>query len=179
MSPLNNGIGVLHLPEELKVQQGFTMLEVLITLVVIAIALLGTAALQLKAMQTNQGGQFRTQAVFLVSDLAERMEANKAAAIAGSYVLASTDSMPSLVANCASAACTSSALAVFDLLQWKDAVAAVLPQSSWSITRTSIGNPSTYEITVSWIDRRNNNKYEDTSGSGETFSYKATRVIFN
>jgi type IV pilus assembly protein PilV len=178
MSPVSNGISDLPRRRELKTQQGFSLLEVLITLVVIAIALLGTAALQLKAMQTNQGGQFRTQAVFLVSDLAERMEANKAAAIAGSYVLASTDTMPSLVANCASAACTSSALAVFDLLQWKDAVAAVLPQSSWSVVRSVTGNPSTYTITVNWIDRRNNSTYE-TSGSGETFSYTATRVIFN
>lgn len=154
------------------------MLEVLITLVIVAIALLGTAAMQAKAMQMNQGGQFRSQAVFLVSDLAERIEANKAAAILGSYVLSSSDSMPALVTDCSSAACSGSSLAIYDLLQWKDSVTALLPQSSWSVVRSTTGSLSTYTIRVNWVDRRSNVSYS-TTGSGETFSYTAERVIFN
>lgn len=159
-------------------QHGFSLLEVLVTLAIIAIALLGTAALQAKAMQLNQGGQFRAQAVFLVADIAERMEANKAGAVAGAYVLSSGDTQPSMTTDCSSAACNSAALATYDIVQWKDTVAAVLPQSSWSIARTAVGNPSTYTIAVSWVDRRSNVTYA-TTGSGETFTYTATRTIFN
>ena len=67
-----------------SMQRGFSMIEVLITLVIIATALLGTAGLQLQAMKLGKSGDFRTQAVFLANDLAERMEGNESAAVAGS-----------------------------------------------------------------------------------------------
>ena len=51
-------------------QRGFSMIEVLVTLLIISLALLGTAGLQAYSMRLNQSGQFRTQAVFLVADLA-------------------------------------------------------------------------------------------------------------
>lgn len=159
-------------------QQGSSLLEVLVTLAIVAVALLGTAALQAKALQLNQGGQFRAQAVFLVADIAERMEANKAAAVAGAYVLTSGDTPPSLVTDCSTAVCSSSTLATYDILQWQAAVAAVLPQGSWSVARTATGNPSTYSIAVSWVDRRGSTTYA-TSGTGESFTYTATRTIFN
>lgn len=98
-------------------QQGFSMLEILITLVIVATALFGTAGLQVYAMRMNQGGQFRTQAVFLASDIAERMEANKAAAVAGSYELALTSATGAAATDCATSACDEAALANWDLIE--------------------------------------------------------------
>ena len=70
----------IHRPQRLSQMRGFTMIEVLVTLVIIALTLLGTAGLQSYAMKMNQGGQLRTQAVVLALDLLERIEANNAAA---------------------------------------------------------------------------------------------------
>lgn len=155
-------------------QHGFSMLEILITLVIIATALLGTAGLQVYAMRMGQSGQFRTQAVFLASDIAERMEANKTAAIAGNYVVAASSSPSAAATNCASAACDSANLASWDISQWESAIASLLPQAEWAITRTVVGNPSTYQIIVRWTDR------SSVKGvSGETFSYTATRTVNN
>jgi type IV pilus assembly protein PilV len=159
-------------------QQGFSMLEILVTLAVTAIALLGTAALQLNALRMGQGSQFRNQAVFLAGDIAERMEANKLAAVAGSYALALTAAPPAANDTCSIGACTSAQLAAYDLALWQNTIAAVLPTSSWSVTQTTAGNPSTYTITVNWTDRRGNTTYANV-GSGEVFSYTATRTIFN
>lgn len=159
-------------------QRGISMIEVLVTLMFIAFALLGTAGLQAYAMRVSQGGQFRTQAVFLVADLAERMEANKAGAINGSYAVATSSAAVALSTTCSTRACSPADLAVYDLSQWENAVTAVLPQSSWTVTQTAIGNPTTYNITVSWVDRRTDTVY-DTPGTGETFSYTATRTILN
>lgn len=159
-------------------QQGFSMIEVLVTLMIIALALLGAAGLQAYAMRTSQGGQFRSQAVFLVADLAERMEANKIGAVAGSYVQGTSSTPNTLSTACSSSACTPTDLATYDLSQWQNAIAALLPQSSWTVTQTVSGNPSTYTITVSWVDRRSNTAYAST-GSGETFSYTATRTVSN
>lgn len=153
-------------------QRGFSMLEILITLVIISIALLGTAGLQVYAMRVNQGGQFRTQAVFLASDMAERMEANKAAAVAGNYVLALTSTSSVAATNCAAAACDSTNLASWDISQWGQAIGNLLPQATWQITQTTAGNPSTYSIVINWTDRSSN-----TASHGETFSYTATRTV--
>ena len=175
-----------RLPRHLR---GFSMIEVLVTLLIISLALLGTAGLQAYSMRLSQGGQFRTQAVFLVADLAERMEANKAGAVAGSYVLANSNVANLLSTACIDGACTPPNLATFDLSQWQNAVAANLPRSSWTVAQTVVGNPATYTITISWVDRRSDTTNaafdaaaqvgSDAAGTGERFFYTATRTIFN
>lgn len=183
-----------HLPSlpsgvRMRGQRGFSMIEVLVTLLIISLALLGTAGLQAYSLRLNQGGQFRSQAVFLVSDLAERMESNRAAAIAGNYVLANGNVPNVLSTACLDGACTPANLATFDLSQWRNAVANTLPNSSWTVAQTVVGNPSVYTITVSWVDRRSDTTFAafdagaqvgaDAAGSGERFFYTATRTIFN
>lgn len=164
------------------------MLEILITLVIVAIALLGTAGLQVYAMRVSQGGQFRTQAVFLASDIAERMEANKAAAVAGSYV--SSNAAPAVMGtDCLANPCDSANLALYDRSQWEAAINSLLPQPTWQITQTTAGNPSTYSIVISWVDRRTNTTYGtfnaassvgiNAAGTGERFSYTSTRIVSN
>jgi type IV pilus assembly protein PilV len=166
-------------------QAGFSLIEVLVTMLLISLALLGTSGLQTFALKLNQGGQFRTQAVLLASDLSERMEANKPAAVAGSYVY----TCPSPAAASSSAcsptggACGPAALATFDLLQWQATVASTLPQSSCSVVQTGAGNPSTYAISITWVDRQADTNYNasavDGSGTGEVLTYQASRTIFN
>lgn len=178
-----------------KTERGFSMIEVLVTLLIISLALLGTAGLQAYSMRLNQGGQFRSLAVFLAADLAERMEANKPGAGNGAYVVPSTTGtafLASAVAAstaCATAACNDAALATYDLSQWQNAIATSLPQSSWSVVQTVAGNPSSYTIIINWVDRRadTTNAASDaasqfgsnTAGTGEKFSYTATRTVFN
>lgn len=171
-------------------QHGFSMVEVLITLVIVATALFGTAGLQVYAMRMNQGGQFRTQAVFIASDIAERMEANKAAAVAGNYAVASTSTASVPAADCAQAVCDPANLANWDISQWETSIVNLsLPQASWQITQTTAGNPSTYDIIIRWTDRRADTTYAaynatspvglNAVGTSEVFSYTATRTISN
>lgn len=157
-------------------QRGSSMLEILVTLVIVAIALLGTAGLQLNAMRMNKGGQFRTQAIFLASDMAERMEANKAEAILGTYAVAATGTVSVAATNCAAAACTSAGLAAWDISQWGTNISNILPQPSWSITQTVAGNPSTYSIVINWTDRSN---VKTVASGGIVDTYTATRTIGN
>lgn len=57
-------------------QQGIGLIEVLITILVIAIGLLGLAGMQAQSMKsTYQSGQ-RSQAIWIAQELAERMRAN-------------------------------------------------------------------------------------------------------
>jgi type IV pilus assembly protein PilV len=172
-------------------QRGFSMIEVLVTLLIISLALLGTAGLQAYSMRLSQGGQFRTQAVFYAADLAERMEANRRGAVAGDYVVANSNVAVAQSTACVDAVCAADALAAYDLAQWQNAIVAALPQSSWTVAQTVAGNPTTYTITISWVDRLSNNDttvaaFDNTSqvgandgNTGERFFYTATRTIFD
>ena len=169
----------LHSSATLLKQRGFSMLEILITLVIIATALLGTAGLQIQAMRVSQSGQYRTQAVFLASDIAERMEANKAAAITGNYVVATASTPSTATLDCSTNACDVAALAAWDISQWENEIISLgLPQATWVITQTATGNPSTYKIVINWNERRKNIQYS-TTGSTELLSYTATRTVSN
>lgn len=175
-----------HLSAPSVKQHGFSMLEVLITLVIIAIALLGTAGLQLYAMRMGQGGQYRTQAIFLASDITERMEANKAEAVLGSYAVAATSAVGAAATLCDGAACSSPQLAAWDINQWGTNLTNVLPQPSWQICIDAdsnavcdpvpvAANPITYRIVISWTDRSNVKTISSANALPD--SYAATRTI--
>lgn len=144
-----------HCTPTISRQHGFSMIEILITLVIIATALLGTAGLQLYAMKVGKNSEFRTQAIFLASDLAERMEANKPAAITGGYAASSVVPTTALI-DCTTNACNADNLAKYDLSQWEAAVANLLPGSSWevspTITNTTSSVSATYNIALCWVD---------------------------
>lgn len=104
---------------------GFTLLEVLVTLVVVAIGLLGLAGLQLTALQNNHSAYMRSQATILAGDIIDRVKANSAAVTAGDY----NEGTANQDTNCesASAGCSSAAMAGNDLYQWESALASQLP----------------------------------------------------
>ena len=85
---------------------GFSLLEVLIALLILAVGLLGMASLMLHSMKSNQSSYQRTQASLLAYDMAERLRLNPAIATAGNnYVIASTAN-PGSAVTCPSGTCT-------------------------------------------------------------------------
>ncbi len=61
-----------------RAQSGMTLVEVLVTAVMISVGLLGVAALQLTSLKSNQESYVRSQAAMLAADLLDRMRANQA-----------------------------------------------------------------------------------------------------
>lgn len=164
-------------------QHGFSMIEILITLVVVATALLGTAGLQAYALKTSKGSEFRNQAIFLSADIVERMEANKVEAAAGNYVVAAGAVAPPASTACDTAVCDSVALRTYDLANWQAAVAN-LPQGSGSIVLTTAANPvvfapAVYTITVNWVDRPAVAAGSTAVAALENFSVTTTKAIRN
>lgn len=129
--------------------QGFTLIEVLIALVVLAVGLLGMASLMMTSLQSSQGAYQRSQASLLAYDIIERMRANHDQAVTSdAYALsetAATTSAPGCVT--AEAGCNASEQAQLDLHQWRTALEAGIPGASAIIERTP---PNSYEITMSW-----------------------------
>jgi type IV pilus assembly protein PilV len=58
-------------------QAGFTLLEVLVTIIVLVIGLLGLAGLQVKAQQAGMESYQRAQALILLNDMVDRINANR------------------------------------------------------------------------------------------------------
>ena len=66
-----------------RTQKGFTLLEVLISLVIFSIGLLGLAGLQILAVKLTSDSMLRTVATVLANDMVDRMRANVAATTLG------------------------------------------------------------------------------------------------
>ncbi|MEJ2441164.1 MAG: type IV pilus modification protein PilV [Gammaproteobacteria bacterium] len=135
-------------------QQGFTLLEVMVALVIFSIGLLGLADLQIKAVDYNNGAYQRSQASFLISDIMDRMRANKDTALNGGYDLTSSKSY-SQSASCdgTSANCQPGTQAIADLSEWKQAL-KVLPGGDGSITRNTNSGPiPVFIVKVTWNDK--------------------------
>lgn len=62
---------------KIKFQKGVGMIEVLVALVILAIGVLGFAALQLRAVDATNEAMSKVEAMNLARDLAERIRANR------------------------------------------------------------------------------------------------------
>jgi type IV pilus assembly protein PilV len=113
-------------------QQGFSMLEVLIAVLVFSLGMVGLAGLLIFAIQSNHVAYLRTQATFLAHNMANRMGANPAGLWAGKYnvsVAAPGTAVPSCAAGCSPAD-----LAAHDVAAWSQQVNTFLPKASGSIS---------------------------------------------
>lgn len=134
-------------------QQGFTLVEVLIALVVLAIGMLGIAALYIEGLRASRTALARSEAVVLATDLADRIRTNPEG---GSAYAGAAAGAPN--ANClpGGAGCTPQELAAHDLRVWLDALAAGLPAGTGTVNFLDVsptdGIPAAYDITVSWTE---------------------------
>jgi type IV pilus assembly protein PilV len=146
--------------------EGFTLIEVLIAVLVLAIGLLGLAGLQSYSVASTHSAYLRSQATTLAYDIIDRMRANQSAAVVGAYLVA-FGTQPATVTNCQSigSTCTSADMAAFDVAQWKctlgawnadtdcATVSGRLPDGDGQITR----NGNIYTVAVRWNDRELDN----------------------
>lgn len=128
-------------------QTGFSLLEVLITLVILAIGLLGLAGLQAAGLKNNFSAYHRTQATQLAYDMADKMRSNISAISA--YPTSNPSSASSQL-GCLSS-CSSSQMAQNDLYEWNQKLEAELP-----LGRGTILSPASeiYTISIQWDDNR-------------------------
>jgi len=124
---------------------GFTLIEVLIAMLVLAVGLLGLAGLQATSLKNNQSAYNRSQATQLAYDLADRMRAN----VAGKTTY-TTGTATATSACLTTTGCTKEAMAENDLKEWNDAISATLPSGAGTITVTA----GIYTITINWDDNR-------------------------
>lgn len=109
-----------------KPSRGFTLIEILVALIILAVGLLGLAALQLRANQAEMESYQRSQALLLANDIASRIRANSSGNVTNCYNI-STDGTPFLgtgnttTFNCIDWGVTETMdIADADLVQWQN-----------------------------------------------------------
>ena len=69
----------------LQRQRGETIIEVVVATLVFAVGILGNLGLQSASVQSNHSSLHQTKAILAVNDIAERIRANRTAALEGRY----------------------------------------------------------------------------------------------
>lgn len=134
----------MQTPKHIPHQSGFSLVEVLITVVLVSIGLLGLAGLQLTSVQNSNSSGERFIATTLAQDILERMRANRNRAIG-----------PGKVYNLAMGADPGvGGVEGDDLTAWTDALDAALPSGQGAV---QVDNTNVATITVQWTDASNKN----------------------
>ena len=126
-------------------ETGFSLIEVLVSIVILGIGMLGAAGLQLATLRSNHFTAQASVATQLVRDYEEITQMLRSAAISsseGTSILSSLDTATadsSTIPNCqtTSATCDSGQLAAFMLDEWKARVKTQLPGGRAVVCRDS------------------------------------------
>jgi len=145
--------------------KGFTLIEILISVLIMAVGVLGATGLQLRGLDANRATYFRTEATHLANDIVNRMQVNPAdyATIAtpSTYV---TGTPPVAPTNCTTTQCDPDQMAGFDLAQLYCGIRSTDTAGATHATCTTLGvtgslpagtaeisrDANAYTITIGW-----------------------------
>jgi len=125
--------------------QGFGLIEILVSMLLLNIGLLGLMGLQTLGLQAERSAFFRTSASLISTDAVERIRANRTGSVANDYSSATSDANDSCFKR---AGCSSKALAQTDLHELSIRAAEELPYGVLVICRDdtpSNGTPADHE----------------------------------
>lgn len=158
----------------LRTQSGFTMIEVMVTLLILMLGLLGLAGMMVQSQRAEVESYQRVQALILVQDMVGRINANRQ--VASCYAITtSADGTPYVgtdatigVASpitCAAGSTEQNALAVQDLKDWNELLLGATETTGSGGNTTKTGGiisargcvsvdatttPVTYQVSVAW-----------------------------
>ena len=156
-------------PRMIPETQGFTIIEVLVTLVILSLAMLGMARLQVLALRSDVESNARSQARILTGQLAEQLRSTRE--VEGGTQTPATITDPT---DCDSAGTLQDYVSCFNHF-----ATARLPGGTTDVTGNAADN--TYTITASWTSPINDedectgtNRAWDTATSQCTTSFTQT-----
>ena len=175
--------------------RGFSLIEVMVALIIIAVGMLGIAKMQALALSTTESSGVRSLVAIEAASLASSMHTNRDYWVAGppppvTNVTVTTTGpgttsvaidVPALATaqDCAAAACTPLQVAGYDVQQWGAALAQVVPAALATITcNTAV--PSSCTIEITWAENvtsTNNAAAATSSAAGVLNSPKYTLYV--
>lgn len=169
--------------------EGFTLLEVLIAIVIVSIGMLGVAAMQVNTLKNADSSKYRSLALTLSADMADRMRSNLSGSL-GNLAVGVGYNRPRTTrgdagyttynANCRSNGCQPDEMALDDLATWNRRIGTSLPGGVGVVCIDSgtLGAPtfngstidprcdnlgSMFAIKILWLDNRG-----ETAGAADS-----------
>lgn len=136
--------------------RGFTLIEVLVSTIILAIGLLGLAAMQTLALKDNQDAFFYTQASSLAYEMSDRIKVNSDG---WSSTLPLGTTCPKLC-NFADQ-CTITQMANYDYCAWKANVQSRI--ATGATATVSRNNATSLRLTIGWL--RNHQENTNTTNT--------------
>ena len=136
-------------------QTGFSMIETMVALFILAVGILGLSALHTTSLRGGSSAHFRSQAVLLAYDMMDRMRSARTEALAGGYNIglaatpAAGDGVPPVADD--------------DLFDWFTVYLPLLPNGDAII---ACDNAGICTVTIQWDDSR-----ADTNAVMQQFSF--------
>lgn len=127
-------------------QSGFTLIEAMVSLVVLSVGMIGIAALYAQGLSAGRTAQYRTVAVNLVGDMADRIRSNRLGQIAYAGAAANNGCDP----QNGGVNCLPPQMAAHDLFIWNQQVQQGLPNGVWQIQFNAAAIPPSFQIQVTW-----------------------------
>ena len=122
---------------------GFTLVEVLVAVLLLAVGLVGALAMQARAMRTRQESALLTEALQAAATLADRIRANAAqssAYLGFEFDAAATARAPA-DPGCSEASCDPAALAQYELGVFRQQLQSTLPSARALTCRDAAAAP--------------------------------------
>ena len=137
----------------IKQSKGFTLIEVMVAMIILAIGVLGLGVMQLTSMQNTQSGQMMSQASILAYDMIDSMRTNVPSVTTGTFDLG-IDAVTPVAVNCygADVSCSVGEMATSDVNHWRTTLNASLPSGTGGITTTDLGDTTLVTVTIAWVD---------------------------
>lgn len=171
-------------------QAGFTLLEVLISILLVSIGIFGFAKMQALALSDTHVASSRSVVALQAASLAGTLQGNRAywasasapasVTIKGSSIANGTGTAAATAASCdadrapPAPQCTAAQLALSDLQQWAIHMNDLLPSYEATVGCSPGGEPVTCTITVKWIEKyvaSTKASVSDSTATGGTRSY--------
>jgi type IV pilus assembly protein PilV len=133
-------------PTLTSLQAGFSLIESMVALVVVSVGMIGIAGLYGQGLSAGRTALYRTQAVNLASDMADRIRANRRGGASYGGAAANNNCDPGGGVNC-----TPAQMAAHDLFVWTNQVTQQLPNGA-GVVQFAATAPPTYTIQVTWQD---------------------------
>ena len=121
-----------------KHQRGSTMLEVLVTMIIVALGLLGHASLITTSIKANNTAYMRSQATMLSYDILERLRMNRTLAKASSFNITLGSAVPN-----------GATIQLTELRDWRANIAQSLPSGDGSVM---VDGSGTAIIVIQWVE---------------------------
>ncbi len=135
-------------------QEGVGLIEVLASMLILGVGVLGMLSVQTRSVQFNKSAMFESQATVLAGDIIDRVRTN--VSVTRRYTIDFNDPNPNYVTcDGNSAECDTNQLADYDVATWRTEIAAILPDGNGEIAiLDGEGGSSIFTVTIQYRDGR-------------------------